>query len=441
MSQTPAAAAASPITPASARKPRVAAITTVWRKDSHADVLIPKLIAGYDVNGTAAAPSVEVVSLYVDQFPENDLSRAWARRFDIPIVDSVRDALTIGASGASLGVDAVLIVGEHGEYPWNEKGQHLYPRRQLFEQCAAVMREAGRAVPLFTDKHLSYTWENTRWMYDTARDLGMPLMAGSSLPVTLRRPDLEFPLGVEVAEALVLSTGPTESYGFHALETLQCLVERRGSGETGVAAVELLHGDALWQAFDAGRIPHDLYDAVLATCDHEPGSARDWFAAHPPRGNGGVPGPKPPVAFFVEYRDGLRATLINLAGYNRDFAFGARLSGQSRAVLLDSPACVAGTDLVATAFKLEKRPPRWHFNLLAHHVERFFVSGTGPYPVERTLLTTGTLEAAMNAGAAGHKLETPHLDVTYQPPAEPWLRANGQSLPPEQVWGFTPDAV
>src|SRR5690349_9070946 len=121
MSQTPAPAAAAPGTPTPARKPRVAAITTVWRKDSHADVLIPKLIAGYDVNGSAVAPSVEVVSLYVDQFPENDLGRAWARRFGIPIVDSVRDALTIGAGGASLGVDAVLVVGEHGEYPWNEQ--------------------------------------------------------------------------------------------------------------------------------------------------------------------------------------------------------------------------------------------------------------------------------------------------------------------------------
>src|ERR671931_288856 len=101
-------------------RPKVAAITTVWRKDSHADVIISKLIAGYDLEGEPVKPSVDVVSLYVDQFPENDLSRRWAKRFDIRIFGSVREALTLG--GDRLAVDGVAIVGEHGEYPWNEKG-------------------------------------------------------------------------------------------------------------------------------------------------------------------------------------------------------------------------------------------------------------------------------------------------------------------------------
>jgi hypothetical protein len=401
---------------------RVAAVTTVWRQNSHADVMFPKLLAGYDLDGTAVRPSVDVVSLYVDQFPENDLSRRWAQRFGVPIFPSVGEALTVG--GDRLAVDAVLIVGEHGEYPWNEKGQHLYPRRELFEQSVAVIEGSGRPIPIFNDKHLSYTWENAVWMRETARRLGLPFMAGSSLPVTFRQPALSLPLGTKVEEALVLSHGPTESYGFHALETLQCMVERRPGGETGVAAVELLHGDGFWAAWDGGRFPRDLYEAALRTGAHQESDVRDYFASRPV-GRGDVPGPHPPVAFLVQYRDGLRATLLNLGGYVSDFCFSARVGG----------------DVVASAFKLQGSPPRWHFNFLTHHIEQFFRSGRAPYPVERTLLTTGTLAALMDSGGAGRRLETPHLGVAYEAPVEEARTAAGTSLPEEEVWGFRPEAV
>ncbi len=413
-------------------RPRVAAVATVWRHNSHADVMLPKMLAGYDLDGDPVRPAVDVVSMYIDQFPENDLSRAWGRRCNVPIVPTVREALTLGGEG--LAVDAVCIIGEHGEYPWNEKGQHLYPRRELFQQAMDVIRPAGRPVPVFNDKHLSYSWESARWMFDTARALSVPFMAGSSLPVTFRDPELELPIGAPIEEALVLSHGPTESYGFHALETLQCMVERRGRGETGVAAVTLVHGDEFWRRWDAGEFPLDLYAAALTTTQHPAGTAREYFMARAsstpaaaasagaaPR----VPGPHPPVAFIVEYADGLRATLLNLSGYVSDFAFAARTGGET----------------VATAFKLESGPPRWHFNFLVHHIEEFFRTGEGPYPVERTLLTTGTLAALMDSGAAGTRLETPHLEIAYEAPVVPWRRSRGRSLPPEEVWGFRPEDV
>ena len=52
-------------------------------------------------------------------------------------------------------------------------------------------------------------------------------MAGSSLPVTWRLPPLEIPLGRTFQEVLVASRGNLEIFGFHALETLQCMAERR----------------------------------------------------------------------------------------------------------------------------------------------------------------------------------------------------------------------
>lgn len=403
---------------------RVAAITTVWRKDSHADVLISKLMAGYDLDGVPLKPSVDVVSLYVDQTSENDLSARWAARFGTPRCATIEEALTLGSGG--LAVDAVLLVGEHGEYPWNEKGQHLYPRREFFEQAVAVMRRAGRAVPLFNDKHLSYAWEHARWMYDTAQELGMPFMAGSSLPVAYRDPDLELPLGCEIEEAVVLHPGPTESYGFHGLETLQCMVERRRGGETGVAAVELLHGEAFWRAWHDGRLPQELIERALATERDLPGESAPQFFAQRAAGRSATPGPQPPVAFLVQYRDGLRAAVINLNGYVKDWPFACRL--RSGAV-------------ESTCVKLEGKPPRWHFNFLAHHVERFFLTGKAPYPVERTLLTTGTLAALMDSGSEGRRLDTPHLGVAYEAPPEPVRRSRGTSIPQEAVWGFRAEDV
>ncbi|HEX2037338.1 MAG TPA: hypothetical protein VHS99_24425, partial [Chloroflexota bacterium] len=271
--------------------PRVAAIVTTYYPRSHADVIVSKLLADYthpaprdvaaydfhrafrslteaplpiDEQGRLRAPRVRVVSLYTDQVPANDISREWAQRAGVPIFPTVREALTLGVAG--LAVDGVLIVGEHGDYPHNERGQHLYPRRRLFEEAVEVIREARRPVPVFVDKHLAYAWADAKWMYDTARELGIPLMAGSSVPtapVSWRRPRVQLPLGAAVHRALAAAHGPLEAYGFHALEGLQCVVERRAGGETGVAAVQCLTGEELWRAGEAGRWPLELLDAAL----------------------------------------------------------------------------------------------------------------------------------------------------------------------------------
>ncbi len=226
--------------------PRVAAIVTEYRPDAHADVIVGKLLADYDLDGQPRTPAVQVVSLYTDQVPADDMSRAVAAQYGVPIYGTIRDALTLG--GPALAVDGVVLVGEHGDYPVNAWGQRLYPRYRFFAETVAVFRASGRVVPVFTDKHLSYDWPMARWMYDTARSLGIPLLAGSSLPVTWREPALELPFGGEVAEALVVGYGPTESYGFHALEALQCMVERRAGGEVGIARVACHEGPDVWAA-------------------------------------------------------------------------------------------------------------------------------------------------------------------------------------------------
>src|SRR5262249_52575952 len=146
-----------------------------------------------------------IAGMHVEQQKDGDLSRELSRKHGFTLYPDVAGALTLG--GDKLAVDGVLLIGEHGDYPYNDKGQKLYPRYELFGKVVDVFRASGRGVPVFCDKHLSYDRKKAREMVETARKVGFPLMAGSSLPVTWRRPELELPLGVKTEEALVASRG------------------------------------------------------------------------------------------------------------------------------------------------------------------------------------------------------------------------------------------
>ena len=400
--------------------PTVACIVTEYRPRSHADVIVSKLLADYthpapydqsrfdfhtaarqfselplplDGQGRLRPSRVRVASLYTDQVPANDLSRERAERFGVPIFPTIREALTLG--GDHLAVDGVILVGEHGDYPLNERGQQLYPRRQFFEEVVAVMRQSGRVVPVFNDKHLGYAWEDARWMVDTAREMGFPLMAGSSLSVTpdqWRKPPLVLPVGTTIHEALAVGHGGLERYGFHTLEVLQCMLERRGSGECGVAAVQCLAGEAMWQAADAGQWSAELLRAALATCDRPaPGEPRELA--------------RDPAVFLLDYRDGLRAAVCMLNGVTTELSFAARvtLPGHTEA------------RIVATQFAGYTQEPFGHFAWLVEHIQDMVCTGREPLPVERTLLTTGVLDRVMESHwRGGARLETPELDVRYQ---------------------------
>ena len=114
-------------------------------------------------------------------------------------------------------MDGVLSIGEHGDYAWNEKEQQLYPRRYFMEQICGVMATAKRGVPVFNDKHLSYSWTDALWMYQRAQAVGAAFMGGSSLPVCWRQPWVEHELEAPVEEAVAIgfpgwiSTGSTRS--------------------------------------------------------------------------------------------------------------------------------------------------------------------------------------------------------------------------------------
>jgi hypothetical protein len=388
------------------KRKKMAIVTTEWRYLSHAWHMGERFLVGYPIGGKWHKPPLDVVAAYVDQTPANDLSKQRAQEFGFKMYPQIADALRCG--GDKLAVDAVLIIGEHGNYPINEIGQKKYPRYEFFKQVTEVFKKDGRPVPIFNDKHLSWKWEWAKEMVETARALDFPFLAGSSLPVTWRMPSVEMPFGADVEEVLCVAMGGVDSYDFHALETIQCMAERRKGGETGVANLQALRGDAVWKAltaasWKAGGWDQGLFEACLC---------RSQTLAQPPSYSHRYPTAKQmrewvkdPVAYRFEYADGLKATMLLLNGLVGDFTFAARIQGQS--------------EPLSTLFHLPPNPNVVYSAALMATVEDMFLTGKTSHPIERNLLTTGLVAAGMQSLASGQKpVDTPHLAIRYQPRRE-----------------------
>lgn len=383
---------------------RLAVLASVYRHLSHAQHFTDRFLVGYPYEGTWHYPDVEVVSLYVDQRPVGDQSADRASEFGFSVYPTIAETLRCG--GDQLAVDGVLIICEHGDYPRNELGQILYPRYEWFQECVEVFEAEGRGVPVYNDKHLSYDYDKAQKMVEDAARLNFPLLAGSSLPVTWRLPDLELDHGCRIEEALVIGVGGSDAMDYHALEGLQCMVERRRGGETGVAGVQVLEGDALWHAHEEGRWSRELLEAALSRCDSPQGLTVEDGRTHDLLGSGELQRiAERPAAYSIEFRDGLRATLLMLDGAIRDYCFAARLEGS------DEP--------VSCQFFLTPVPNVDYSASLIAKIDEMFRTGRSPVPAERTLLVCGYLEACLKSRhRGGVRLETPHLSVTYTAPAE-----------------------
>jgi hypothetical protein len=385
-------------------RPKIAAVVTVYFKYSHAQHIVDRFLDGYGWNSTHHRPPMDLVSLYVDQVGTGDLSRDRAARFPtMKIYPTIPEALTCG--GSTLAVDGVVLVGEHGKYPRNERGQTCYPRYEFFQQIVEVFRSSNRAVPVFNDKHLSWKWDYAKEMVDTARRMEFAFMAGSSLPVTWRTPSLEMPLDSRIREAMCVGYGGVDSYDFHALETIQCMVERRQGGETGVKWLQAYRGEKFWQAFQEGVWPEDLVEAALCR-SHTLTPSRSGFNNDFPSFDDMRRLVKDPVAYRYEHADGLMSTMLLMNGLVQDFNFAASLEGRS--------------EPFSTQMYLPMPPARTSlanfFSPLVHGMETMFLTGRPTYPVERTLLTTGLTEAGVESLYRDQvRQETPHLAVRYQP--------------------------
>ena len=387
------------------KRKRLAIITTEWRYYSHAWHMGTRFLVGYPREGRWHHPPFEVVSAYVDQQPENDLSKSRAKEFGFKIYPSIPEALRCG--GDQLAVDAVLVIGEHGKYPRNEFQQTLYPRFEFFKEVVKVYREDGKTAPMFNDKHLSWKWAWAKEMVDTSHELKFGYSAGSSLPVTWRMPAIDMPYDANVEEVMCVAMGGIDSYDFHALEVIQCMAERRAGGETGVKWVEALRGDAVWRAmksgsWQAGGWSTELFESCLSRSQTL--AQPESFSHRYPTIEQMQEWVKDPIVYRFEYNDGLKGTMLLMNGLVGDFTFAARLKDRE--------------EPLSTLFYLPPNPNVTYSAALMEQAEETFVTGKSPYPVERTLLTGGLVEAGVQSLAKGKRISTPYMKVRYRVPRE-----------------------
>lgn len=366
-------------------KKKVAAVITIYRYNSHADVILGKILEGWKQDG-GAGPNLELVSLYVDQFPADDMSRKLAEKYGFRLCSTIEEALTLG--GNELAVDGVISIGEHGDYPWNSKEQHLYPRRRFFKGITDTFEKCGKVVPVFNDKHPGPQWEDAWWMYQRAKQLNVPWMAGSSLPVSYRQPDQNLKWKDEVSTCLGIGYSGLDIYGFHTLDFLQCLLERRQNAELGVASVQCLPTSKIGEWLQREAIDSELLDKLLALT----GGERTKMLGSPPDDG---------ALFVIQYRDGLQVPVLMLPGIAQ--GIGAAIRTKSG-------------EIIATRTEERPDPRHPHFAYLLRGIEKMFHTGKPTYPVERSMLTAGILDRLLTSRQQQYqRIDTPELAIAYEP--------------------------
>ena len=378
-----------PLTLHELRFPKVAGVVTEYRHNSHADVFLTRMLQSDTFDGLGAWPQMKLASLFTDQVPKTDTSRGHSEKYRFPIYPSIRETLT--QSTDKLAVDGVMLVAEHGTYAKSGTEQTIYPKRRLFTEVADVFRHSGRSVPVFIDKHLADNWQDAKWIYDTARELKVPLMAGSSVPSTWRVPPTDVRRGAKLKQIVGLSYHTHDAYGFHGLEGLQALAERRAGGETGVRRVQCLTGDAVWDTLENGVCDKAVFEAAIESI-----SSKRWLKLKKTIREA----TKSPSVFVIDYSDGLRVLMFTLNGAIEEWTAAWRES--------DNDA------IEAVRFEVQEERPHAHFTIQTMGIERMMQTGRPTWPVERTLLTSGILEAALiSKHRSDEPLDTPYLDVKY----------------------------
>jgi len=327
--------------------------------------------------------------MYVDQTGSDDLSLGLSRKYGFRLCKTIQESLELDTG--TVAVDGVLSIGEHGNYPVNPLGQHLYPRRRFFSEIAQVFEERGHIVPVFNDKHPGPEWQDCFWMAERARALKIPWMAGSSLTVGERTPNVTLPFGTSLQSCIAVGYSGLDIYGFHTLDFLQCIVERRATKQQGVQRVQGLPVSMLQSLLDSNRIDQEVLRLTLASS----GTSLDRILS-----NAQAMDSKQHALFVIQYLDGLVVPVLMLGSYAKSISVGWR----------------DGANKLLVTRAEEKSEPRYpHFAYLLKGIEQMIHSGNPAYPVERTLLAAGILDRGLHSLQSGREQETPELQIDYQP--------------------------
>jgi hypothetical protein len=244
-------------------------------------------------------------------------------------------------------------------------------------------------------------------MVDDSKRLGFAFLAGSSLPVTWRLPSIDMPWGTPLKESACVAYGGVDSYDFHALETAQCMSERRLGGEVGIKSVLALRGEKLWELLERPdrETTRQLFVAGLTRSHNLPvvdgyptdAVTYEWAKKAMPE----------TLGYFIEHRDGFRTAAYMTS--IRDFNY-AGMRADNGEIISCQMYLPMPTQSATTAD---------FFNPLVRHVETLVLEGKSPYPVERTLLTSGMVIGGVESLFQKQVLvETPEMEVVYQSPKE-----------------------
>jgi len=393
------------------KRPRIACLVTYWAAPrSHADWIITKLLDGYWWQGAHTPSRVDVVSVYIHQLAESGLGQKICKSKNIPIFKTVGEAVTLG--GKELAVDGVVIVGEHGEYPTDLKGHWLLPRWWIYNQVVRVFEQSKRSVPVFNDKHLSYNWDDAKWMFDKSRELNFPLTGGSSIPTYFRKPEIELEIDTPIKASVVIGGAGDEGAIFHCIDVLQAFVERRKGGETGVRSIQSIRGPESWKWVERNPWAAKLLESVRTSFDLKPGHFQETTEAN---------------ICIVEYNDGTKAAVIS--GRDVGWTYATEIEGQKEATVISMLDWPGPFD----QYHASNSQPHW--------ITEMMVTKKEPFNAERLLLSTGITSHYMESNwengrysAIGRRIETPYMNMTYRstrgaqfskgqrPPSRPYIR-------------------
>jgi hypothetical protein len=393
------------------KRPRITCLVSYWgRPTSHADWIVNKLLDGYWWRGAHTASQVEVVSVYIDQLDTSLLGQKVCKAKNIPIFKTVKEAVTLG--GKELAVDGVVIVAEHGNYPTDLKGRWLLPRWWIYQQVIQVFEQSKRSVPVFNDKHLSYSWDEAKWMFDKSRELHFPLTGGSSIPTYFRKPEIELAIDTPIKNSIVVGNAADEGAIFHCIDVLQAFVDRRKGGETGVKAVQSIRGPETWAWVERNAWAGNLLEAVGKKFDLKPGHFQE--------------GRRPNIC-VVEYNDGSKAAVISGEGVGWTYA--GEIEGQKEPTIVSMLGWPGPISQYHAA------------NAHEHWIIQMMLTGKEPFNAERLLVSTGIVNYYMESNwedgrysAVGRRIETAFLNIKYRsthgplfnsgprPPNTPYIR-------------------
>jgi hypothetical protein len=399
-------------------RPRVACLVSYWGlPTSHADWIVNKLLDGYWWKGAYTLSQVDVVSFYINQLDTSLLGQKVCKAKNIPIFKTVGEAVTLG--GKELAVDGVVIVCEHGNYPTDLKGHWLLPRWWIYQQVIRVFEQSQRSVPIFNDKHLSYNWDDAKWMFDKSRELNFPLTGGSSIPIYYRTPEIDLAPDTPLKNGLVIGDMADEGAAFHCIDVLQSFMDRRKGGETGVKSVQSIRGPEAWKWVEAIPWAHNLLEAVRKKFDLPAGHFQQGAQTNQQRRQANL--------CIVKYNDGTEAAAIS--GSDVGWTFAGDVEGQKDPTIVS----MLGFPGPISQFHAGNAHEHWLIEMMLARKE--------PFNAERLLVSTGIVNYYMDSNwqdgrytAVGRVVETPYIDMKYQsthgplfktgprPPNAPYIR-------------------